>query len=95
MLKEEVSLNLAHLWYIYDDLDGIVPDYSNISTSRERYGLVVFQELIEHIVELYQEPGWVWVEELNYDSTKIKRMPISRVCSLEKRLKLNNIMINY
>jgi transposase len=42
-LMEMVDLNLAYRWYIGYDLDESVPNHSNLSKIRERYGLEVFQ----------------------------------------------------
>lgn len=71
-LMEAVNLNLAHRWFIGYDLDEPVPDHSSLSKIRERYGLEVFQQFFEHIVELCIEAGLVWGDELYFDSTKVK-----------------------
>jgi len=71
-LMETVNLNIAHRWFIGYDLDEVVPDHSSLSKIRERYGLEVFQQFFEHIVELCIEAGLVWGEELYFDSTKVK-----------------------
>jgi transposase len=71
-LMETVSLNLAHRWFIGYDLDEPVPDHSSLSKIRERFGLDVFQQFFEHIVELCIQAGLVWGEELYFDSTKVQ-----------------------
>ena len=58
-LMETVNLNLAHRWFIGYDLDEPVPDHSSLSKIRERFGLEVFQQCFEHIVELCIEAGLV------------------------------------
>jgi transposase len=68
-LMETVSLNLAHRLYIGYDLDEDVPDHSSLSKIRERYGMEIFQQFFEKIVELCVEAGLVWGEELYFDST--------------------------
>ena len=68
---ETVSLNLAHRWFLGYDLDEDVPDHSSLSKIRERYGMQVFQQFFEQIVELCVEAGLVWGEELCFDSTKV------------------------
>lgn len=70
-LMESVNLNLAQRWFIGYDLDEPVPDHSSLSKIRERYGLEVFQQFFEHIVELCNEARLVWGEELYFDSTKV------------------------
>ena len=71
LLMETVSLNLAHRWFIGYDLDESIPDHSSLSKIRERYGMEIFQQFFEHIVELCIEAGLVWGEELYFDSTKV------------------------
>jgi transposase len=71
LLMETVNLNLAHRWFIGYDLDEVVPDHSSLSKIRERYGVVIFQQFFEHIVELCVEARLVWGEELYFDSTKV------------------------
>jgi len=71
LLMETVSLNLAHRWFIGYDLDESVPDHSSLSKIRECYGLEVFQQFFEKIVELCVEARLGWGEELYFDSTKV------------------------
>jgi transposase len=71
-LMETVNLNLAHRWFPGYDLAEPVPDHSSLSKIRERFGLEVFQQFFEHIVELCIEAGLVWGEELYFDSTKVQ-----------------------
>src|SRR5512140_986947 len=56
-LMETVNLNLAHRWFIGYDFDEQVPDHSSLSKIRERYGLEVFQQFFERIVELCTQAG--------------------------------------
>lgn len=51
---ETVNLNLAYRWFISYDLDEPVPDFSNLSKIRERYGLEAFLLFFEHITALFQ-----------------------------------------
>ena len=71
-LMENVTLNLALRWFIGYDLDEPVPDHSSLSKIRERFGLKVFQQFFEHIVELCIEAGLVWGKDLYFDSTKVQ-----------------------
>src|SRR5688572_14890987 len=71
-LMETVNLNLAHRWFIGYDLNERIPDHSSLSKIRERFGLEVFQQFFEHIVELCIEAGLVWGDELYFDSTKVQ-----------------------
>ena len=71
LLMETVSLNLAHRWFIGYDLDEDVPDHSSFSKIRERYGMHIFQQFFEQIVELCVDAGMVWGEVLYFDSTKV------------------------
>jgi len=70
-LMETVSLNLAHRWFIGYDLDEEVLDHSSLSKIRDRYGMQIFQQFFEKIVELCKDARLVWGEELYFDSTKV------------------------
>jgi transposase len=70
-LMETVRLNLAHSWFIGYDLDEDMPDHSSLSKIRERYGMDIYQQFFEKIVELCMAAGLVWGEELYFDSTKV------------------------
>ena len=71
LLMETVNLNIAHRWFTGYDLDEAVPDHSSLSKIRERYGMEIFQQFFEKIVELCVDAGLVWGEELYFDSTKV------------------------
>jgi len=71
-LMDTVNLNLAHRWFIGYDPDEPVPDHSSLNKIRERFGLEVFQQFFEHIVELCIDAGLAWGEELYFDSTKVQ-----------------------
>lgn len=71
-LMQMVNVNLAHRWYLGYDLDEPVPDHSSLSKIRARYGLGVFQQFFEKIVELCLQAGLVWGKELYFDGTKVR-----------------------
>jgi transposase len=71
-LMETVNVNLAHRWYIGYDLDEAVPDHSALSKIRDRYGLAIFQQFFEVIVERCIAAGLVWGKELYFDGTKVR-----------------------
>jgi transposase len=71
-LMETVEVNLAHRWYIGYDLDEPVPDHSALSKIRDRYGLDIFQQFFEVIVERCIAAGLVWGKELYFDGTKVR-----------------------
>ncbi|GIK65465.1 MAG: hypothetical protein BroJett018_32590 [Chloroflexota bacterium] len=85
-LMETVHLNLAHRWYIGYDLDEPVPDHSSLSKIRDRYGVEVFQQFFETIVEYCIQAGLVWGQELYFDGTRIQAN--ADVDSLQPRLEL-------
>jgi transposase len=71
-LMQTVNVNLAHRWYIGYDLDEAVPDHSSLSKIRARYGLEVFEQFFEKVVELCVAAGLVWGQELFFDGTAIR-----------------------
>jgi transposase len=71
-LMQTVNLNLAHRWFLGYDLNEPVPDHSSLSKIRDRYGLEVFQQFFEKIVELCIQAGLVWGKEFYFDGTKVQ-----------------------
>jgi hypothetical protein len=66
-----VSHRLSVRWYVGYDLHEPLPDHSNLTRIRDRFGLSVFREFFERIVQLCVEAGLVWGEELYFDATKV------------------------
>src|SRR5215216_4414644 len=58
-LVEMVNLRLDHRWYLGYDLDEAVPDASSLSKIRDRYGVTVFQQFFDQIIELCVKAGLV------------------------------------
>jgi hypothetical protein len=54
----------------YYDLHEPLPDHSSLTRIRDRFGLSVFREFFERIVEECVEAGLVWGEELYIDATR-------------------------
>jgi transposase len=71
-LIETASLNLAHRWYLGYALDEPLPDHSSLTRIRQRLGIDVFQRFFEKVVDLCQEAGLVWGNELYFDATKVE-----------------------
>ena len=63
---------LSVRWYLGYDLNEPLPDHSNLTRARERFGLSVFRRFFEEIVEMCAEAGLVWGEELYFDATKVE-----------------------
>jgi transposase len=70
-LMRIVSDRLSVRWYVGYDLHELLPDHSSLTRIRDRFGLPVFREFFERIVELCVEAGLVWGEELYFDATKV------------------------
>jgi len=71
-LLEHVQVNLAFRWYLGYDLNEEVPDHSSLTKIRERYGLAIFRQFFERIVQLCIKAGLVWGKELYFDSTQVE-----------------------
>ena len=63
---------LSVRWYLGYDLFEALPDHSNLTRARERFGLSVLRRFFEWIVEECVEAGLVRGEELFFDSTKVE-----------------------
>lgn len=71
-LMETVALNLAHRWYLGYDLAEKLPHHSSLTKIRQRYGVVVFQKFFERVVDLCQETGLIWGEEVYFDGSLVR-----------------------
>ena len=71
LLMRQVADRLSVRWYIGYDLDEPLPDHSTLSKIRQRYGLDVFRQFFEAIVQRCQEANLVWGKELYFDSTQV------------------------
>ncbi len=63
---------LSVRWYLGYDLHEPLPNHSNLTRTRERFGLAVFRRFFEEVVERCAEAGLVRGEELFFDSTKVR-----------------------
>ena len=71
-LIEMVNLRLDHHWYLGYDLDEAVPDASSLSKIRDRYGVTVFQQFFDQIIERCVQAGLVWGKELYFDASIVE-----------------------
>jgi transposase len=71
-LIETASLNLAHRWYLGYALDEDLPDHSSLTRIRQRLGIAVFERFFERVVDLCQEAGLIWGQDLFFDATKVR-----------------------
>ena len=63
---------LSVRWCLGYDLHESLPDHSNLTHTRERFGLSVFRRFFEEIVEMCAEAGLVRGQELYFDATKVE-----------------------
>lgn len=71
-LMRVASDRLSVRWYAGYDLSECLPDHSNLTRTRERFGLSVFRRFFGRIVEECFEAGLVRGDELFLDSTKVE-----------------------
>jgi IS5 family transposase len=71
-LTDQVQVNLAFRWYIGYDLDESIPDHSSLTKIRERYGLPVFRQFFEQIVQRCIDAELVCGREVYLDGTRVE-----------------------
>lgn len=71
-LAEEISLNMAFMWYLGYDLDESTPNHSVISKARVRYGKEVFEQFFQKVLSLCLDADLVGGEKVFVDSTLIR-----------------------
>jgi transposase len=62
---------LSVRWYLGYDLFEPLPDHSNLTRTRERFGLPVFRRFFEEIVAMCVGAGLVRGKDLYFDATKV------------------------
>lgn len=70
-LMDTVAMRLDCRWYIAYDLNENVPDHSALSKIRDRFGITIFQQFFEHIVQLCIDADLVWGQEFYFDSSMV------------------------
>ena len=71
-LMREAADRLSVGWYLGYDLHEPLLDHSNLTRTRERFGLAVFRRFFEEVVGSCVEAGLVGGEEVFFDSTKVE-----------------------
>jgi transposase len=71
LLMRLVADRLSIRWFLGSNLDEPLPDHSSLTRIRTRYGVDVFRQFFEAIVEQCQQAGLVWGSELYFDATHV------------------------
>src|SRR5215211_8823492 len=71
-LMRVVADRLSLRWYVGYDLTEPLPDHSSLTRIRHRLGVEVFARFFERVVDLCQDAGLIWGEELFVDATKVR-----------------------
>lgn len=71
-LMREVRVNLAYRWYLGYDLEEAIPDHSDLSKARKRFGAELFEQLFDYILQRCQHAGLVGGQTVLIDSTLVK-----------------------
>jgi hypothetical protein len=62
---------LSVRWYLGYNLDEALPDHSSMTWIRQRFGLTVFRQFFERILDLCTSAGLVWDREVLVDASKV------------------------
>src|SRR6266571_4277573 len=71
-LERVAADRLSVRWYLGYDLHEALPDHSSMTRIRERYGITIFRQFFEAIVERCREDGLIWGKELYADATLVE-----------------------
>ncbi len=63
---------LSVRWYLGYDLDERLPDHSSMTRIRDRYGVTIFRQFFEAIVERCRADDLIWGRELYADATLVE-----------------------
>ena len=70
-LADDISLNMAYMWFIGYNLDESTPNHSVLSKARSRYGKEVFEQFFKRVLEQCIKTGLVKGDKVYMDSTYI------------------------
>jgi transposase len=70
-LAQELSVNLAFMYFLGYDIDEETPNHSVLSKARRRFGNRIFERFFEIVVEKCKEHGLIQAEKAFVDSTLI------------------------
>src|SRR6266508_3191463 len=71
-LERVAADRLSVRWYLGYDLHERLPDHSSMTRIRERYGITIFRQFFEAIVERCREDGLIWGKQLYADATLVE-----------------------
>lgn len=71
-LVQEISLNLAYMWFIGYDLDEPIPNHSVLSKARRRFGPTIYLSFFTEVVRQCKEAGLIVGDKLYADSTLVE-----------------------
>lgn len=71
-LERVGSDRLSVRWYLGYDLHEPLPDHSSMTRIRDRYGINIFRQFFEKVVDWCQHEGLVWGKELYADATLVE-----------------------
>jgi transposase len=66
------SDRLSVRWYLGYDLHEALPDHSSLTRIRDRYGIHIFRQFFEAIVDRCRDAGLIWGKELSADATRVE-----------------------
>lgn len=70
-LAQELSVNLAFMYFLGYDIDEETPNHSVLSKARRRFGAKIFEEFFERLVEECKSRGLIQAEKTFVDSSLI------------------------
>lgn len=70
-LMDLASDRLRMRWYLGYDLAEPRPDHSSLTRLRQRFGLTVFRQFFEHVLDCCEKAGLIWGREILVDATKV------------------------
>jgi transposase len=70
-LMDVAEDRLSVRWYLGYDLNESLPDHSSLTRIRQRFGLSVFRQFFETVLDRCDEVGLIWGREILVDATKV------------------------
>lgn len=95
-LAQELSVNLAFMYFLGYDIDEETPNHSVLSKARRRFGTELFEQFFEQVIEQCKSKGLIQAEKAFIDSTLIPAdASLSSIVDCEQKIILKRAPKEY
>jgi len=95
-LAQELTVNLAFMYFLGYDIDEDTPNHSVLSKARRRFGTKIFEQFFEHVTEQCKTKGLIQAEKAFIDSSLIPaNASLSSIVDCDQKITLKHTPKEY